>query len=232
MTSCPQRLKRSWADPGGSGRLAPSTATTGVRPAVGIPLGFRLRAISARLWPPTRSRRIRSTRSGGSVGLRRTRSRLALGARWLDSLGEVALELFDRNQPCTPLRLHSRDHRDDAAVERCQAHAERLGGLLARVRERLDTVGELDAGHSTRGRSRRPRKRTRATRAGARRLPPLAARRHGLRRTAIVRLVCTEVHLCLACYRGEELLYASGHRDGLSARCCGRGRGRPRARGS
>lgn len=65
-------------------------------------------------------------------------------SRHLPALGEVTLELSDWDQPSTPLRLHRCDSRDDAAVERCEADADRLGGLLARVGESLDPLGELD----------------------------------------------------------------------------------------
>ena len=65
-------------------------------------------------------------------------------SRRLPTLGKVTLELGDWDQPCTPLRPHRCDCRDDAAIERCEADADRFGGLLARVGESLDPLGELD----------------------------------------------------------------------------------------
>ena len=65
-------------------------------------------------------------------------------SRHLPALGEVTLELSDWDQPSTPLRLHCCDSRDDATIKRCEADADRLGGLLARVGEPLDPLGELD----------------------------------------------------------------------------------------
>jgi hypothetical protein len=44
--------------------------------------------------------------------------RLTRGARLLGSLGEVALELRDRDQASTPLGRDRRDHRNHASVER------------------------------------------------------------------------------------------------------------------
>lgn len=70
--------------------------------------------------------------------------RLASSSRRLPALGEVTLELGDWDQPCTPFRLDCFDCRDDAAIERCETDADRLGGLLARVGESLDPLGELD----------------------------------------------------------------------------------------
>lgn len=76
--------------------------------------------------------------------------RLSTGPRGLAgscrllALDEVALELGDWDQPCAPFRLHGRDCRDDAAIERGEADADRLGGLLACVGEPLDPLGELD----------------------------------------------------------------------------------------
>jgi hypothetical protein len=63
-------------------------------------------------------------------------------ARFLLSLGEVAFELADRDQPRAPLGLDGRDRRHHAPVERRQADAERLRSLIPRVRERLDPAGE------------------------------------------------------------------------------------------
>jgi hypothetical protein len=70
------------------------------------------------------------------------RSSPPLPPRLFSSLGEVALELADRDQPCAPLRLDGRNRGHDPPVERRQADAERLRGLLARVRERRDRPGE------------------------------------------------------------------------------------------
>ena len=160
---------------------------------VGTPSAFRPRAISARLQParalaadPLDELRRHAWPSAG------LRPRLAPSPWWLDALGEIPLEFRDRDQASAPLRRNRCDHRDNASIERCQADAERLGSLLARVREPLDAVGKVDAGDATRGRGRR-----RMTVLGGG-LSPLASRRHRLRRTAIVRLICTEVHLCLA----------------------------------
>ena len=116
----------------------------------------------------------------------------ARNARLLGSLGNVALELRDRNQPSAPLGQNRRDHGDDAPVERGEANAERLGGLRACVRESFNAVSELKLDDNMRGRRRGG---VTVLRGG---LPPLSARRHSLHHTAMVRLVCTEVHLCLA----------------------------------
>lgn len=91
--------------------------------------------------------RVCSADAGDQLGRNR---RLSTGPRRLaDSchllaLDEVTLELGDWDQPCTPFRLHCRDCRDDAAVERGETDADRLGGLLACVGEPLDPLGELD----------------------------------------------------------------------------------------
>ena len=196
--ACRRRQARTSADSIGS-RTDRTVEGHHWRPACDVwtPSALSRRAISARLLPLDRSRRIRSTSSGGALSFATgRRPRLALCPWWIDSLGEVPLEFRDRDQASAPLGRDRCDHRDDATVERCQADAERLGGLLARVREPLDAVGELDAGDATRGRDRRG-----VTVLGGG-LAPLASRRHRLRRTAIVRLVCTEVHLCLAFYPG------------------------------
>ena len=83
-----------------------------------------------------------------------TGPRPRIGSRpwWLRSLGEVALEFRDRDEASASLGRDCCDHRDDATVERGQADAERLGGLLARVRESLDPISEFDVGDATRGR--------------------------------------------------------------------------------
>ena len=70
-----------------------------------------------------------------------TGPRSLANSRRLPALDQVALELGDGDQPCTPFGLHCCDCRDDAAIERCEADADRLGGLLARVGESLDPTG-------------------------------------------------------------------------------------------
>ena len=60
------------------------------------------------------------------------------GSRLVAPFGEVTLEFPDRDQPRTPLRLHGRDCRHDAPVERREAHAEQLRRLIARVDERRE----------------------------------------------------------------------------------------------
>jgi hypothetical protein len=54
------------------------------------------------------------------------------------SLGEVPLELADRDEPRAPLSLDGGDCRHDAPVEGGEADAECLRGLLARVDETRD----------------------------------------------------------------------------------------------
>ena len=73
-----------------------------------------------------------------------TGPRSLANSRRLPALDEVALELGDWDQPCTPFRLHCCDRRDDTAIERCEAYTDRIGGLLARVGEPLDPLRELD----------------------------------------------------------------------------------------
>src|SRR5437870_13304132 len=58
-------------------------------------------------------------------------------ARLLGALGEVALELGDRDQAPAPLSLDGCDRRHDAPVEGGEADAERLRRLLAGVDDRL-----------------------------------------------------------------------------------------------
>jgi len=63
--------------------------------------------------------------------------------RLLGALGQVALELSGRDQPRAPLGLYGRDRWHDTTVERREADAECLRGLLARVHETLERVVEL-----------------------------------------------------------------------------------------
>ncbi len=74
----------------------------------------------------------------------RTLGGYSCGARPLGSLGEVALEFGNGDQPSAPLGLDGCDHGHDAAVERRQADSEGLGSLFAGVREPVDSVGELE----------------------------------------------------------------------------------------
>ena len=126
-------------------------------------------------------------------------SRLATGtsglptSRRLPTLDEVTLELGDWDQPCTPFRLHCFDCRDDAAIERCEADADRFGGLLARVGESLDPLGELDI----RRRQLPWWRRVAMLFLAPSPLPPV---RHPLHRTTTLRLISTQVHLCDAGY--------------------------------
>jgi hypothetical protein len=65
---------------------------------------------------------------------------LAIVARWFEVLLEEPLELGDRNQPLTPGRLHRVHARNEATIDRRDADADSLGGLLAAVGEPLDLV--------------------------------------------------------------------------------------------
>jgi hypothetical protein len=119
-----------------------------------------------------------------------------LRLRFLSPLAEVALKLGDRDQARSPLRPHARDCRDDAAVERRQADAERLRRLPARVHELLDPVRELNL------RDGDACVRLVPVSALLRALPSLPALTHFIQRTSIVTRSASMMHLCPACYRG------------------------------
>ncbi|MEX2647236.1 MAG: hypothetical protein WD249_13330 [Gaiellaceae bacterium] len=72
---------------------------------------------------------------------RAARWRLQLSSRASRSatLGDQPLQLVDRDESRAPRHLERLDQRQDAAVECRAAHAERLGGLGARVGESLNT---------------------------------------------------------------------------------------------
>jgi hypothetical protein len=146
---------------------------------------------------------------GEGVGPHRPRpaaapARSKLLARHAGVLGDVALEFVDRDQPHTPVVEERAQHRDDAAVDRRQAHAERLGCLPARVRQPHDPLGlsrhdgarrgsQRGAAWSSTGRARR-------SFSSHRRCGRFAIAGH---HTTMVTLIAPVVHLCLVCYRGQ-----------------------------
>ena len=103
---------------------------------VGTRSAFRVRAISARERPLVRSRRIRSTSSSAHARPATGRQpRFGSGPRCLDSLGEVPLELRDRESGVLPHSVATvAITGDDATVERGCAVA--ILGSMCPVRGR------------------------------------------------------------------------------------------------
>jgi hypothetical protein len=63
---------------------------------------------------------------------------LRASTRRLEVLPNESLELCDGNEPLTPRRLDRAHSGDEAAIDRRDANAERLGSLLAAVGEAID----------------------------------------------------------------------------------------------
>lgn len=110
--------------------------------AVGLPAVLRSRAIC----PKARTACVLSLNATDDL-VRHSRRASAghrlrpPGSAGAGSLGEIALELRDRDQPHPPLRLHGVDRRHDAPVDRLHTDSERFRRLPARVSQRLNGGG-------------------------------------------------------------------------------------------